>query len=95
MLSRNRTILAVAIFRENGGSALRSLVLIDQKREATEMCAAGHFVTSHDDRDVRLISDLLLGKSEDDRASGARGDLSIRKVGGCSVCVRWRVGLVA
>lgn len=87
------TSLAVTMLREFGGSAFRGLVLIGQKRKVTEVYIGDHLVTSHDDGDVRWVSRLLLGESEDSRASCARSDLSIR-VGRWSVCVRWRVGLV-
>lgn len=92
---RRHTILAVTMLGEFGGSAFRGLVLLDQKREATDVYVGSHLVTSHDDRNVRWISGLLLRKSEDSRASSARSDLSIREVGRWSVCMRWRVGLVA
>jgi hypothetical protein len=69
--------------------------LIGQKRKVTEVYIGDRLVTSHDDGDVRWVSGLLLGESEDSRASCARSDLGIREVGRWSVCVRWRVGLVA
>lgn len=59
--SRRHTILVVTMFRKSGGSALRSLVLTDQKGEANEICVVGHFITSHDNRDLGWIGGLLLG----------------------------------